>query len=77
MLRELEGMNVAETAAVLGIQPATVKTRLHRAKNLLRGRLTLPDDRLRAQVFAFAGARCDAIVGQVFAILASQKEERP
>lgn len=71
MLRELEGMNVEETATVLGINPATVKTRLHRAKSLLRDRIKLSTDRLRAQVYPFAGARCDAIVMQVFSRLGS------
>lgn len=69
MLRELEGMNTDETANVLGIKPATVKTRLHRAKSLLRGRIELPAEFLGSRVFAFAGARCDAIVERVFATL--------
>ena len=32
ILRELEGMSIRETANTLGINPATVKTRLHRAE---------------------------------------------
>ena len=31
----IEGMNVEETAELLGIEPETVKTRLHRARQLL------------------------------------------
>lgn len=71
MLRELEGMNIGETAAVLGIKPATVKTRLHRAKNLLRSRIDLSAEKLGAQVYNFAGERCDAIVEHVFSRLGS------
>ena len=35
-LREMNGMNVAETAALLGISEANVKVRLNRAKAMLR-----------------------------------------
>jgi hypothetical protein len=31
--RVIEGMNVEETAEILGLKPETVKTRLHRAEN--------------------------------------------
>ena len=34
--RVIEGMNVEETAEILGLKPETVKTRLHRARNMLR-----------------------------------------
>src|SRR5271156_1995334 len=34
--RVVEGMNVEETSEILGIKPETMKTRLHRARNLLR-----------------------------------------
>ena len=34
--RVIEGMNVEETAAILDIKPETVKTRLHRARTMLR-----------------------------------------
>lgn len=39
VLREVEGMDVAETAAVLGVAEGTVKSRLHRAKAALRRRV--------------------------------------
>src|ERR1700741_1391144 len=35
--RVIEGMNVEETAEILGLKPQTVKTRLHRARPQLRG----------------------------------------
>ena len=66
VLRELEGMSIEETANTLGVNQATVKTRLHRAKHILRTRFSYRLEELRSLVFAFAGARCDAIVKQVF-----------
>jgi RNA polymerase sigma-70 factor, ECF subfamily len=38
-LRDLEEMNVEETAQALGIQPGAVKVRLHRARMMLQKRL--------------------------------------
>ena len=37
--RVIEGLSVIETAEVLDLQPATVKTRLHRARAILRREL--------------------------------------
>ena len=39
VMREVEGLSTAETAACLEINEDTVKTRLHRAKRILRERL--------------------------------------
>jgi RNA polymerase sigma-70 factor (ECF subfamily) len=36
LLRDIEGMDTAETAAALGDSPGAVKTRLHRARQALR-----------------------------------------
>ena len=66
VLRALEELNVAETAAALGIPEATVRTRFFRARGLLRESLG-PDAR---EAFAFAGARCDRIVRAVLAVVA-------
>jgi RNA polymerase sigma-70 factor (ECF subfamily) len=40
VLKEIEGLSVEEVASVLGLKPATVKTRLHRARLLLRKELS-------------------------------------
>jgi RNA polymerase sigma-70 factor (ECF subfamily) len=40
VLKEIEGLSVEEVAAVLGVKPATVKTRLHRARLLMRKELS-------------------------------------
>lgn len=69
VMRAVEQMSVAETAASLGIPEATVKTRFHRARRLLRLHL---EDRLGTALtgtFPFAGARCDRIVARVAARL--------
>ena len=40
VMREVERMSVADTARCLGIEEATVKTRVHRARRLLQRDLT-------------------------------------
>ena len=67
VMREVEEMTVDETAACLGIPAATVRTRLFRARALLREALDRDMDAAKAGVFAFAGARCDRIVAAVLA----------
>jgi RNA polymerase sigma-70 factor (ECF subfamily) len=67
VLREVEEMTVDETAVCLGIPAATVRTRLFRARALLREALDRDMDAAKAGVFAFAGARCDRIVTAVLA----------
>lgn len=69
VLREVEGLSVEETAEYLGIPPATVKTRDHRARNLLRGYLSENIDATIPQTFPFLGPRCDRIVEKVLARL--------
>ena len=66
VLRALEELNVAETAAALGIPEATVRTRFFRARGMLRESLG-PDAR---DAFAFAGERCDRIVRAVLTAVA-------
>lgn len=70
ILREVEEMSVEETAVALGIPPATVRTRLFRARALLRQALARDVDLVTGDVFGFAGARCDRIVANVLARIA-------
>ena len=65
VLRAVEEMSVEETAAVLGIAPATVRSRLFRARSLLREALAAKIDLACEDAFAFAGERCDRIVANV------------
>jgi RNA polymerase sigma-70 factor (ECF subfamily) len=70
IMREVEEMSVEETAEALGIPPATVRTRLFRARALLREGLARDLDLATGDVFGFAGARCDRIVSGVLSRLA-------
>jgi RNA polymerase sigma-70 factor (ECF subfamily) len=72
MLRAVEEMSVEETAAVLGVPEATVRTRFFRARSLLREGLAQKIDLACEDAFSFAGARCDRIVASVLARI--QKE---
>ena len=67
VMREVEDMTVDETAECLGIPTATVRTRLFRARALLRAALARDIDTATVDVFGFAGARCDRIVACVLA----------
>jgi len=67
MLREVEGLSTAETAACLDINAETVKTRLHRARALLRNHITARIGAAVRETFQFAGARCDRTVAAVMA----------
>jgi RNA polymerase sigma-70 factor (ECF subfamily) len=65
VLRAIEEMSVEETADLLGIPAATVRTRYFRARNLLRESLAQSVGTALGGAFAFAGARCNRIVAAV------------
>ncbi len=65
MLREVEGLSTAETAACLDITGETVKTRLHRARGLLRDELYARAGVAMAEAFLFHASRCDRVVAGV------------
>ena len=65
ILREVEEMTIEEAAECLAIPPATVRTRVFRARALLRTSIAEEIDVATNEVFAFAGARCDRIVAGV------------
>jgi RNA polymerase sigma-70 factor, ECF subfamily len=65
VMRDVEDMTVQETADCLSIPPATVRTRLFRARALLREALARDMDPATIDVFGFAGERCDRIVAAV------------
>jgi RNA polymerase sigma-70 factor (ECF subfamily) len=67
VLRDVQGLDTAETAACLDVPEATVKTRLHRARSLLRTQLGATLDVAGSRAFAFAGHRCDRMVATVMA----------
>jgi len=70
MLREVEEMTIEEAAECLSVPAATVRTRVFRARALLRASLAEEMDVAARDVFHFAGARCDRIVAAVLGRLA-------
>lgn len=74
MLRVIEQLSVAETALSLGINEATVKTRLHRAKVRLRTDISRRLQREHLTLFEFDGVACDRIVARVLTRLTSCHE---
>jgi RNA polymerase sigma-70 factor, ECF subfamily len=68
--RVIEGMNVEETSEILGLKPETVKTRLHRARNLLRDNVEKRIGPVVMQAFPFAGRRCERLTDAVLKRLA-------
>lgn len=67
MLRAVEELSVEETADVLNIPAATVRSRFFRARSLLRESLAAEVDLACEDAFGFAGERCDRIVANVMA----------
>jgi RNA polymerase sigma-70 factor (ECF subfamily) len=72
VMRDVEDLSVRETADALGIPEATVRTRLFRARALLRESLDRDMDSARGSVFGFDGARCDRIVAAVLRRLSDE-----
>jgi RNA polymerase sigma-70 factor, ECF subfamily len=69
VLREVEGLDNEQTAEVLGIPPATVKTRLFRARRRLQEMLAPELGTALSGTFPFAGADCAALTERVLAEL--------
>ena len=67
VLRDVEGASTSETASILGISEDLVKTRLHRARALLRDRLYRRAGVTLQSIFPFGNARCDRVVAAVMA----------
>ncbi len=63
--RLVEGMSVAETAELFRIPPQTVKTRLFRARALLRTEMERHIGPVLGNVFPFAGERCERLTVSV------------
>lgn len=69
VLRDIEGMSVRETADALGINEATVKTRLLRARRKLRIVLEPEFKSVAEETLPFAGADCQAMTKHVLVAL--------
>jgi RNA polymerase sigma-70 factor, ECF subfamily len=71
MLREIEGLSTSETAEGLELGEEAVKTRLHRARAMIRRELYARAGGSTAGAFTFPRPRCDEMVRRVFASLES------
>lgn len=69
MLREIEGLTTSETAASLALGEEAVKTRLHRARAMIRRAITDRIGTVLPGAFQFQAPRCDRVVAAVFAQL--------
>jgi RNA polymerase sigma-70 factor, ECF subfamily len=65
MCREVEGLTTIETADALDVGEEAVKTRLHRARAMLRRELFARAGSSTVEAFAFQAPRCDRVVRAV------------
>jgi RNA polymerase sigma-70 factor, ECF subfamily len=63
--RVIEGLSIEETANLLAIRPETVKTRLHRARHLVRQQLDAQIGPVLLDAFPFAGRRCERLTATI------------
>jgi RNA polymerase sigma-70 factor (ECF subfamily) len=69
VLRAVEEMSIEETAELLQIPEATVKSRLHRARARLAKSIRVKINAEALNVFPFAGERCDRITARIIGSL--------
>ena len=65
VMRDVEGLDTAETAACLGITEESAKVRLHRARARMRKQLYARSGNAIQEIFAFHLLRCDRVVTAV------------
>ena len=69
VLREIEGLSSEDTAAILGVPVATVKTRLFRGRRRLQEMLAPELGTVLSGTFPFAGSDCAALTERVLRAL--------
>jgi RNA polymerase sigma-70 factor, ECF subfamily len=72
MLRDIEGLSTSETGAGLGLGEEAVKTRLHRARAMIRRTITAKVGAATSGAFEFHAPRCDRVVSRVLAEICRQ-----
>src|SRR5262249_57709728 len=77
VLRAVEDMSTEQTAESLELTTDAVKTRLHRARGLLRKEILVRAGASQATLYPFLGARCDRIVAAVLARVRSAELAEP
>ena len=70
LLRDIEGLSTSETGEGLGLGDEAVKTRLHRARAMIRRAVTVRIGEVAAGAFQFHAPRCDRVVSAVLARVA-------
>lgn len=73
VLRCVEEMTVEETAHYLGIPEATVRSRLFRAKKLLKESMAKEFEQAQQNIYEFGGIHCDRVVRLVLSRLAGEE----
>jgi RNA polymerase sigma-70 factor (ECF subfamily) len=71
MLRDIEGLSTGETGEGLGLGEEAVKTRLHRARAMIRRAVTARIGEAAAGAFQFQAPRCDRVVAFVLERIAA------
>ena len=71
VMRDVEELSTAETAELLDVTEENVKTRLHRARALLRRELYQRAGATSTAAFQFHATRCDRVVRAVFERIAA------
>jgi RNA polymerase sigma-70 factor (ECF subfamily) len=74
MLRDVEGLSTTETGEGLGLGEEAVKTRLHRARAMIRRAVTARIGEVAAGTFQFQAPRCDRVVAAVLARITQQED---
>lgn len=77
ILRDIEGLDTEATAALLSIRPETVKTRLFRARRLMRSELEKALSPSFSELFPFAGERCSRMTEVVVGRMRAAWRRRP
>jgi RNA polymerase sigma-70 factor (ECF subfamily) len=72
--RLVEGLSVEETADLLSLRAETVKTRLFRARQMLREHIDSRIDPVLFDAFPFAGIRCERVIERVIGDLGLARE---
>ena len=72
VLRAVQGLSIEETADSLDLNEDTVKTRLHRAKNLLQRAILVRSELQIGAVLPFPATRCDRVVAGVLSRIGIQ-----
>ena len=71
VLRDVEGLSTAEAAEALSVSEDVVKTRLHRARAMVRDGIARRAGETLQAVYPFGSTRCDRVTERVMAILSA------